>query len=174
MRKIIKYLPQIIILLVIFALVFGSCAFFISPVNSEKRPLHIVEAAIDSFSPSWVNLNPANPPDPRVGHSMVDLPGGSSGTTVLADTWEFRYDTNTWGNRNALNPPPPLSGQEMVYDPDIDKIILFGGTSDAQTPTSTQTWSYDYGSNSWAALNALNPLHHGLYPAWSMTRCTTR
>ncbi len=165
MRKVIKYLPRIVILLVVFTLVFGSCAILIPPASSENGATGITKTWLDSATPAWVNLNPSNPPPPRVGHTMADLPernlailfGGSSGSAVYADTWEFRYDTNTWTNRNALNSPPPLAGQGMVYAPDLDKIILFGGSSDAQTATSTQTWSYDYGSNSWTALNASNP-----------------
>jgi N-acetylneuraminic acid mutarotase len=166
MRKVkIRNLSRVIILLVVFALVFGSCAILIPPVSSQVGALGITETGIDSALPSWVNLNPPNPPEPRVGHTMFDLPGhglavlfgGSSSATVFADTWEFHYDTNTWTNLNALNSPPPLTGQGMVYDPDLDKVILFGGASDALTPTSMQTWSYNYASNSWTALNTSNP-----------------
>jgi len=161
----IKNLSRIIILLVVFALVFGSCAILIPPANSENGATGITETGIDSAPAAWVNLNPSAPPPPRVGHTMADLPGrnlailfgGCSGSAVYADTWEFHYDTNTWTNRNALNFPPPLTGQGMVYASDLDKVILFGGSGDGLTTTSTQTWCYDYNSNSWTALNASNP-----------------
>jgi hypothetical protein len=44
--------------------------------------------------------------------------------------------------------PPALSSAAMAYDVESDRVVLFGGFSDA-FGISDETWSYDFNTNTW-------------------------
>jgi len=75
---------------------------------------------------------------------FVEGEGGGGGGDILSGTWyNMSPATKSGGN--------PLYGRyhaAMVYDPDVDRMIMFGG----QNPDGTNlndTWEYDHDSNTW-------------------------
>ena len=136
-------------------IMFGGWDFFGNRLNDTW--------AYDYGTNTWTNLNPANPPSGRAGHTLaydsahqkVIMFGGFDvyGHT-LNDTWAYDYGTNTWTNLNPSNPPWPRCGHAMVYCPGINKVIMFGGNCGEWLK---DTWAYDYGTNTWTNLNPANP-----------------
>jgi len=78
--------------------------------------------------------------DPALG--KIVLFGGfgfDAAGTRYGDTWT--YDGNTWTRQSPPTSPPALVGASMVFDPAINKMVLFGGS--AGLVLSAQTWTYD-------------------------------
>ena len=118
----------------------------------------------DYANNSWANITPRVGPSPRAGAGMAYdsgadrtiLFGGSiAGYGVAGDTWSFDYSNDTWSELAPTTAPAARSISKMVYDIAANRMILFGGAG-AYGPFG-DTWSYDYGTNSWALLNANSP-----------------
>ncbi len=121
--------------------------------------------AYDYNSNTWTNMQPTTAPTARINPAMgydqesdrVILFGGIlEGTTVAADTWAYDYNTNTWENMNPASHPSTRFAAAMAYNSAEDKMILTGGTPDG-TSGYTDTWSYDYDTNTWTNLNPSEP-----------------
>src|SRR3989441_5778381 len=113
---------------------------------------------------TWTNITPRVGPSPRAGAGMAYdsgadrtiLFGGSiAGYGVAGDTWSFDYSNDTWSELAPTTAPAARSISKMVYDIAANRMILFGGAG-AYGPFG-DTWSYEYGTNSWALLNANSP-----------------
>jgi len=77
------------------------------------------------------------------------------GLVQISETWAYDFATNTWENMNPVIHPVEIMGARLAYDSEADRMILFGGadfTAD-QTTTFTETWTYDYNSNTWQKMN---------------------
>ncbi|HKW43178.1 MAG TPA: kelch repeat-containing protein, partial [Thermoplasmata archaeon] len=83
---------------------------------------------------TWSSLGTLSPG--RDGHGFVYdskadkfiLFGGAITSTGFTNsTWSYDYATNTWINITPRVSPPIRAGFGMVYDPDVDRVILFGG-----------------------------------------------
>lgn len=66
--------------------------------------------------------------------------GGSNGTPIYDDTWEF--DGALWTQRFPAQSPPPLQGASLAYDSDRHRAVLFGGLL-PDAGFSSQTWEFD-------------------------------
>ncbi len=73
---------------------------------------------------------------------------GDPGGTWYQDTWT--WDGSNWHLKNITTPPIYRSGQAMVYDPDLGRILMYGGTSTLtpSTPYSpyyfpVDTWTWN-------------------------------
>jgi N-acetylneuraminic acid mutarotase len=93
--------------------------------------------------------------DPDTG--QVILFGGWDGWVDLADTWAYDRAANTWTD---LSPggavPAARSGHSMAYDPETQRVILFGGTQDSDEGDDVyfdDTWAYDPAANTWTELH---------------------
>jgi len=76
------------------------------------------------------------------GHAMERYPD-----TACGDTWAYDPTANTWTNLHPAGSLPPVRwGAPMVYDPDADKVILFGG-GDSGSTSLGDTWGYDLAAN---------------------------
>jgi len=118
--------------------------------------------AYDYDSNTWENLAPTQMPPPRLCGTMVYdsesdvciLFGGiPDGGSFIGDTWAFDYNTNNWTNMNPLvSPSSRVAG--MAYDIESDRVILFGGGGYDNWPIEmhTDTWVYDYNSNTWTEM----------------------
>jgi hypothetical protein len=71
------------------------------------------------------------------------------------ETWAFHLETNSWENRKPKNSPSPRCGHSMSYDSEFDKVILFGGfgCTNINDPIYSDTWVYDYNSNTWVQMS---------------------
>lgn len=112
----------------------------------------------DDASNAW-SQGPTAPPGlvPRggaamaydpVSHRIVLFGGAGPGWPPLRDTWLF--DGNQW----TPGPPTPSTmaartGAQMVFDPDIGKVVLFGGSG---AKAYGETWAYDGAINRWKRL----------------------
>ncbi len=117
--------------------------------------------AYDLATNTWQNMQPATAPSMRWGSRMtydtesdrVILFGGSDANTseTLNDTWAYDYDSNTWVDLQPTGDISPYHFFDMVYDPAIDRILLFGGTRlvDGVWTTQNDTWAFDYNTNTW-------------------------
>jgi len=89
--------------------------------------------------------------------------GGLYGGTASAQTWEYVPSTNTW-TRTCTDPPqkspcpiPQLDAPGLVYDPSLQKSVLFGGKTNKGV-LNTTTWLYDSTSHTWTqASTTANP-----------------
>ncbi len=79
----------------------------------------------------------------------------TNGLVRISETWAYDVSANTWTNMNPNLAPFGLMGSRMVYDSESDRIILFGGTDYTLKIWSrfTETWAYDFNTNTWAQMN---------------------
>lgn len=121
--------------------------------------------------PAWTEKNPATAPSRRVGHSIaydsgsdrVVLFGGertAGGGILINETWAYDFDSDMWENRNPSSGPSARFGQAMAYDATADRVILFGGWTG--TVQSTETWAYDYETNTWTNMSPTTSPSAGL------------
>lgn len=98
---------------------------------------------------TWTQRNPTVRPPARSGHALVYdstrqvivLFGGTDGTNLLADTWE--YDGTNWAPKFPAAFPAPRAYHAMAYDPARQRVVLFGGSNAALAVTYGSTWVYD-------------------------------
>jgi N-acetylneuraminic acid mutarotase len=119
----------------------------------------------DPTANSWAELKPQGVgPVPRADHSFVYDPtggkvilfGGFDGISYYNDTWAYDPATNTWTNLLPQGSvPAKRSGHSLVYDPDSQKMILFGGWNGRVD--YNDTWAYDPATNTWANLMPSDP-----------------
>lgn len=68
-------------------------------------------------------------------------------------TLAYIHNTFDWTDMDPAVSPPNRCGQGMIYDIETDRIIMFGGwgcqSFDDSEIYFTDTWSYDYNSNTW-------------------------
>ncbi len=111
---------------------------------------------------TWADVTSGTGPPPRLQHAMaydsrtdrVVVFGGCVGygysCRPRADTWTYDPAANAWLNMTPVGSPPARMRSAMVYDPDSDRVLLFGGFNG--TTTYNDTWSYDVGANVWTSL----------------------
>jgi N-acetylneuraminic acid mutarotase len=104
----------------------------------------------------WSELNGSNRPEPRYRHTMTYdtfgqqalLFGGSNGDSVLGDTWIYDYPQNQWTKILSEVSPSARDTASMIFDPIIEKVILFGGLDSNGYPLN-DTWYFDFYSHKW-------------------------
>jgi N-acetylneuraminic acid mutarotase len=125
---------------------------------------------------TWTDLKPAGAvPLARSAFSMVydsaarkailfgGFQAGASGM-LLGDTWAYDPAANTWTDlRPSGEAPSSRSAGAMVYDPTLDKVILFGGRGGSADQLLNDTWAYDLTSNRWTRLNPTGSLPTARY-----------
>ncbi|MHA2021572.1 MAG: Kelch repeat-containing protein, partial [Candidatus Thorarchaeota archaeon] len=125
--------------------------------------------AYDYNNDEWTNRMPdVSPPRTAIAAMVYDsesevmimFGGGHDGFNFSDQTWAYDYSENNWTQMLPSSSPSKRVAQ-MAYDEESDKVILFGGAGkedDAGTMnTYTDTWSYDYNTNTWTELN---PVEH--------------
>ena len=122
----------------------------------NNHPIEYAETwTYDLNANKWENLNPTNPPEPRIAHRMVydselDLiimQGGhrpSTGTTYN-DIWTYNYSANSWKKISVKDHPSRMDYCLFVYVPDFDKTVYFGDNG--------QTWIYDAINKNYTNIN---------------------
>jgi N-acetylneuraminic acid mutarotase len=117
--------------------------------------------AYDPTANTWANLRPAGrAPAARDSQAVAYDPdsksailfGGWSTTKEFADTWAYDPVLNTWSELVPSGESPTArASHQMVYDPTVEKTVLFGGGR--STAVFNDTWSYDFASNSWTQVD---------------------
>jgi len=68
----------------------------------------------------------------------------------VQQTWAYDFESNNWTDLQPDIQPIGRHHMGIVYDVESDRVILFGGyVSSAIDSASSETWAYDYNSNSW-------------------------
>jgi hypothetical protein len=99
---------------------------------------------------AWTQLSSAAFPPRRFDHGMV-YDGkrsrivmfggrGSSGSSLMGDTWE--WDGSSWTRALPAVSPTPRAGHAMAFDPIFGRVILFGGIQ-LGGPIVGDMWSWD-------------------------------
>jgi N-acetylneuraminic acid mutarotase len=114
----------------------------------------------DPAANTWTMLTPAGEvPQARSAHSMsydpvgkkVILFGGTVQSHCLGDTWAYDPAANVWTQLTPLGGvPSPRCGASLVFDPGLNKFLLFGGRDSADL---SDLWTFDPVANAWARLS---------------------
>jgi len=67
-------------------------------------------------------------------------------------TLAYDANTDTWTDMKPAESPSGILGARMVYDSESDRIILFGGLRVEDFTETSDTWAYDYETNTWVNL----------------------
>ena len=98
-------------------------------------------------NPQWTRFEPDGAlPEPREGAPGIYDPvekrliifGGWDGSTTRNDTWAFSFVTSSWEQLLPAGVPPIRSGAAAIYDPLVDRMIVFGGKSSS---VRNDTWA---------------------------------
>lgn len=114
--------------------------------------------AYDVDANAWEHMDPAERPTARnysamaydTGSDRVILFGGASASGALGDTWAYDYDSDAWTELSPSISPPGRTYSGMVYDPEGDRMVLFGGSTDSETAFLGDVWEYDADANVWS------------------------
>jgi hypothetical protein len=70
---------------------------------------------------------------------------------VTRQTWTYELNTNTWRRLAPEATPPSMGKHAMVYNPQVDKIVVFGGEVDRLYSDHIigEIWIYDPKNNTW-------------------------
>lgn len=111
----------------------------------------------DVDTSTWERMDPARSPSPRnfsamaydAGSDRVILFGGAPASGVLGDTWAYDYESDAWTEMSPSGSPLARTYSGMVYDSNRDRMVLFGGSEDAESASLGDVWEYDLESNRW-------------------------
>jgi WD40 repeat protein/DNA-binding SARP family transcriptional activator len=85
----------------------------------------------------------------------------------FADTWIFDVESSTWSEVSPALSPPARIGPAFVYDPDAERIVMFGGHTRLGGDVLGDTWVYDADANTWAEIDTtLSPPARSGHVAW--------
>lgn len=119
----------------------------------------------DLTNETWKPIRTTGPvPSPRyditlIYHSLDNrmiLFGGSIGTALYNDVWEFNLNPGSYGWTQLTptgTPPTPRSSGAAVFDPENNRVVIFGGCT--QTGAVNETWSLNLNDLSWSQLNPI-------------------
>ncbi len=118
--------------------------------------------------PTWLQILPGgSPPAPRVGHAAVYDPvrqrmiviGGVDDGIYNNEVWELTLSGEpAWNQLTVQGSPNPRAYHSAIYDPDGDRIVMFGGI-DAVTGVSRETWVLSLaGTPTWSLMAPSGPL----------------
>lgn len=82
-------------------------------------------------------------------------------------TWSFDPASEQWVDLSSDSGPSGLLGPAQAYDIESDRIVLFGGLDPVEWELSSETWSYDLNSNTWAKMNPPEGPSARNYPAFA-------
>ena len=139
------------------------------PTTAIQSPTLV--AATVTATPSTTGTNPS----PRGSTTQVYdaesdqiiMFGGQSGnmnreTSFNNETWAYDVKSNKWTQMKPDNAPSKRAGDSLAYDAESDRVILFGGLAYDKNRLNwglTDTWAYDYNTNTWKEM-AKGPANH--------------
>ncbi|MEE9173624.1 MAG: kelch repeat-containing protein [Thermoplasmata archaeon] len=116
----------------------------------------------DSNANTWTNVTPDLSPPRRDATALaydsesdrIILFGGKTppGNFPQNDTWAYDTNTNTWTKMHPVVRPSERCCHAMAYDAESDRVILFGGSTNALIHRADDTWSYDFNADTWTEM----------------------
>jgi len=117
--------------------------------------------AYDYETNVWTQMSPEQSPPPR-NYQLMDYDAQSDRVLMFGgdagdeSVWAFDFNADTWTELPAADPSPQHLDRyygRMVYEPAVDRMIVYGGVySSAEQPVA-DTWAYDYDTNTWTELS---------------------
>jgi len=72
---------------------------------------------------------------------------------MFRDTWAYDVDTDTWTEMSPETSPPARGYAAMAYDPESDRLLMFGGSGVDEEMDAT-VWAYDLEADTWTPIEA--------------------
>jgi hypothetical protein len=90
------------------------------------------------------------------GSDRIVLFGGAKAldgdnVDLFTDTWAYDVDAHTWTEMDPDTTPPVRAYGAMTYDPDLDRVLLWGGSGIDEEMDAT-VWAYDVDGDEWTLL----------------------
>ncbi|MFW9793327.1 MAG: kelch repeat-containing protein, partial [Candidatus Thorarchaeota archaeon] len=111
---------------------------------------------------TWTNMSTPVNPGALYGFDMaydsesdrIILFGGWDATLGedRNQTWAYDVNTNSWTNMNPPVAPSKRGRCRMTYHTGWDRVVLFGGDAYDTSTFYSDTWLYDYNTNTWTEL----------------------
>src|SRR2546425_1829340 len=121
------------------------------------RDLHLDSLPEPASTPSGSEYTWTNPclcPAARYLHTLVYdsrsdrfILFGGWDVGLSNETWSYDLGNNSWTKMRPTGAPSAREAQSATYDSRADRVILFGGNDG--TAASRETWSYDFGTDTW-------------------------
>ena len=74
------------------------------------------------------------------------------------ETWAYDLTANEWTNMKPFKGPSRMGASELAYNSKFDRIIMYGGC-DAYEWGKSETWAYDFNTNTWTKMSP-GPANH--------------
>jgi hypothetical protein len=147
-------------------------------VNGIEQPLFTNETwAFDMATQQWEKLALPGPPEARGGYAAARggrawyIFGGRSGSfgtlRLHNDVWAYDLDNDAWTEVTPdlpkdTNPnvPDPRHRTHAAYDPTGNRLLVFGGNSDADhfaAQVHNDLWAFDLVGHSWSEVAKSSP-----------------
>ncbi len=136
----------------------------------------------------WVEMTPQNKPlEQYGGHMVYDSVNGellmypghwnlrSDGTLISNgygdEIWIYNYEEDAWTELETTPKPRARYWFNLAYDTKNGELVLFGGSAGREYQLS-DTWLYDYASNSWREIGTESqpPVRANSYMAYDESR----
>jgi N-acetylneuraminic acid mutarotase len=115
----------------------------------------------------WTNVTPTISPGNRMFYGMsydkkfdrTIIFGGFSGgsgitrTGFNGETWAFDLETANWTELTTTQAPEARAYLKMVYHTALGCSVLYGGWNQGMGQYYSDTWAYDYSTNTWTQLD---------------------
>lgn len=139
----------------------GQQLLMLSGMSAMQRTVDLREVwSLDTADFSWTFVGESGPFDALISFG-VDIESGQIVAFNLepAQTWSFELASQTWQQRDPIVQPEsipanPRFGAPLTYDVESDRLILFAGGSPWHM--YTDTWAYDYNSDTWELMDPAN------------------
>jgi hypothetical protein len=114
---------------------------------------------------TWTELAPMTHPQALKWSCMIyDSTNQKSvlfgGNDVLLqsvnETWVYDSVVNQWEDRNPVKVPPNREAFGFAYDSLNERTILFGGFHATNDESLSDTWAYDYDTNTWEEISPIS------------------
>ena len=138
---------------------------FVLPISTHKAsPRLSIKFLLEETESDWNKISTLTSPpaleDPHMAYDSESDKVILFGGWGFNETWAFDVDDETWTNLGT-NVPRYIAAGTVAYDEESDRIITFGGATgfeDGGVSLSTDTWVFDYNTNSWTNMEpAIHP-----------------
>jgi hypothetical protein len=85
---------------------------------------------------------------------------------VFNETYAYDFNSDTWTKMEPSVSPKGRNFHAMAYDPQADRVILFGGGN--WDYDMDDTWAYDYNTDTWEEINPSDGTHPGIREGHAM------
>ena len=130
--------------------------------TGESAELKIEISGLDHWIDKTPEPRPTSYPGTRYTHAMATIAttdevlmyGGYTNSGQDTVTWVYDLSDDAWVDKKPSNNPGTRTYQVMASVSNDDKVVLFGGKTNAM---GNDTWLYDLSDNAWVEKTPQNP-----------------